>query len=150
MLSLKAEIKQLTEIDDIYKTILSFDKDIVPSLSERGLDLKEYAKKLFEFAIVYAHCCDNQECGYVAFYANDTDHKTAYLAQIAVKKQFCKHGIGHALLKVAMETSIEKGMKTMDLEVFKSNQTAIELYISQGFTLCSDTTGAFFYMHKEL
>lgn len=147
---MNAVINRLTDVDEIYKTIQLFDSDIVPAMSERGLNLKEYAQRLFNFAIVYRLIYENQENGFVVFYANDTVNKTAYLAQIAVKPQVVNKGFGYMLLKVAMETSLEEGMKLMKLEVYKQNHTAIAFYKRQGFTFCKDESDEFCYMQKEL
>ena len=147
---MKPEIKQLTYLDDIYKVILSFNADIVPSMTERGLDLKDYAQKLCDHAIMFTLWQDSQECGFVTFYANDTLTETAYLAQIAVKPKFCNQGLGYILLKLAMETAKEKGMKQMKLEVYNLNQTAISFYIKHGFTISLVGPGEFSYMQKVL
>ena len=147
---MKAMIKQLTKLDEIYKTILYFDSDFVPSLTERGLNLKDYARKLYEYAYVYTLNEKDTETAFVAFYANDFVHHTAYLAQIAVKPQFCNQGYGYALLKLAMEIAKEKNMNLMKLEVCNQNQTAIEFYKRQGFIYYCDTSDTFCYMQKEL
>lgn len=147
---MKPEIKQLTQLDDIYKVILSFNEDIVPSMSERGLDLKDYAQKLCDYAIVYTLWQDDQVCGFVTFYANDRLNETAYLAQIAVKPKFYNQGMGHKLLNLAMETATEKGMKEMKLEVYNRNQAAISFYEKQGFTISRVGPGEFSYMQKVL
>lgn len=146
---MKPVIKQLTQLDDIYKTLLLFDADFVPSLSERGLDLKAYAQKLFEFAMVYTLCYENLESGFVAFYANDTVNRTAYLAQIAVKSQFINRGFGYILLLLTIKTSKEKGMETMKLEVDKHNHSAISFYVRNGFSFCDDVPDAFNYMMQK-
>lgn len=150
VLYMKPVIMELSELNEVYKTIHSFDSEFVPTLSERGLDLKAYAQKLYEFALVYTLNIDNTESGFVAFYANDLNQKTAYLAQIAVKSHAIKRGFGYLLLKHAMETSKREGMKNMKLEVYSHNYTAIEFYKKNGFTFCENPSGEFCYMHREL
>ncbi len=147
---MKPVIKQLSAFDDVYKTIRLFDSDFVPSLSERGLDLKAYAQKLHKFAMVYTLNIENAESGFVAFYANDLGQKTAYLAQIAVKTHALKHGFGYLLLNHAMEVSKQEGMKRIKLEVYVHNHIAIEFYKKNGFDFCDDALGKFSYMHREL
>lgn len=44
-------------------------------------------------------------------------------------------GIGHALLKAALEHARSIGLEQVELEVFSSNQTAIRLYERCGFIL---------------
>jgi len=44
-------------------------------------------------------------------------------------------GIGHALLKAALEQARSIGLEQVELEVFSSNQTAIRLYERCGFVL---------------
>lgn len=147
---MKPEIKQPTQLDDIYKVILSFNEEIVPSMSERGLDLKDYAQKLCDYAIMFTLWHDNQVCGFVTFYANDTLTETAYLAQIAVNSKYCNQGMGDTLLKLAMETAKEKGMKQMKLEVYNLNQAAISFYDRHGFTRCDGDSDMFSYMCRAL
>ena len=147
---MKPEIRQLTHLDDIYKVILSFNADIVPSMTERGLDLKDYAQKLCDYAITYTLWQDDQACGFVTFYANDTLTETAYLAQIAVKQKYCNQGLGYTLLKLAMETAKYKGMKEMKLEVYNLNHTAISFYKRYGFVECDGDSDKFMYMCRML
>lgn len=146
----KPVIKQLTSVVDIYKTIVLFDSDFVPSLTERGLDLNEYAQILYELAEVYSLYYENIESGFVAFYANDTVHQMAYLTQIAVKSQFINRGFGYTLLKMAIDISREKGMKTMKLEVYNHNHSAIAFYKRNGFTNSNCESNEFCHMQRDL
>lgn len=57
----------------------------------------------------------------------------AHIMNIAVKKEFRKKGIGKLMMRKMLYTASQKKVKTLTLEVRKSNTAAIRLYESVGF-----------------
>lgn len=64
-----------------------------------------------------------------------------YIANIAVKGEHRRRGVGRALLLYAVKRAEERGCRFISLEVRKSNSAARELYLSEGFTLCGERRG---------
>jgi ribosomal-protein-alanine N-acetyltransferase len=57
----------------------------------------------------------------------------AHLINIAVGREFRRHGLGEALLVHALERARTQGGESIHLEVRESNATAIALYRKHGF-----------------
>ncbi len=118
----------------------------MPSLSERLIDLKEYALKLKAFANVYV-IQDSGIKGFVAFYSNDVRYQYAYLAQIAINPNAQNLGLGTILLNKCIAKSKECDMQKLRLEVYKSNAQAIGFYERHGFKLeCDMNESLLMYM----
>ena len=64
-----------------------------------------------------------------------------HLANIAVKPEMRRKGIGRALLRKAIALAREKGKKLLSLEVRKSNIAARKLYESEGFRVLRTIRG---------
>lgn len=56
------------------------------------------------------------------------------ITNVSVSKEARGKGAGRALVKEMLKRTEEKGVRTLFLEVRKSNQVAINLYKSEGFT----------------
>lgn len=57
----------------------------------------------------------------------------SHLLNLCVKPDQQRRGIGRALLRLLMQKSEQSGVDMMLLEVRRSNQSAMELYQSEGF-----------------
>jgi ribosomal protein S18 acetylase RimI-like enzyme len=97
-------------------------------------NLSEYARKLAERAVFIVAEDNFRVVGFTAMYANDSISEQAYLAGIAVSKEYLGQKIGKLLLGICEKTAKENGMKTMKLEVDKINEHAIEFYKKNGFS----------------
>ena len=62
----------------------------------------------------------------------------AELQNIAVDKEHQHQGVGKAMLMEARQQLLQAGTKRMFLEVRKSNQAALALYYSVGFSLLAE------------
>lgn len=57
----------------------------------------------------------------------------AYITNIAVFAEHRGRGVGRALLRSACDGALNRGCEFITLEVRRSNEAAISLYISEGF-----------------
>lgn len=73
---------------------------------------------------------NNDAVGYISF-SSVLDE--AELLKIVIKKNYRRKGIGKLLLKEAIQYLKARGLKTVFLEVRKSNCAAIVLYENMGF-----------------
>ncbi len=102
-----------------------------PPLSERGVDLGLYARKLLEHGIVaMVPRGEGQIGGIVGFYANDHERRVAYLSVVVVDGDAQGKGVGTQLIRHALATAAQRGMQRMRLEV-----------------QCHDTRVQAFYQH---
>jgi ribosomal-protein-alanine N-acetyltransferase len=81
--------------------------------------------------IPVAEAPDGSLVGYAVFWwAADQGE----LANLAVLESYQRRGIGSALLNLVMDRAREEGLVKLFLEVRRSNERALELYRSRGFT----------------
>jgi ribosomal-protein-alanine N-acetyltransferase len=81
--------------------------------------------------IPVAEALDGSIVGYaVLWWAADQGE----LANLAVLEGFQRQGIGSALLHLVLERAREEGLAKLFLEVRRSNERAVDLYRSRGFT----------------
>jgi len=127
-------IETITDCDKIEQVLLMFDNSFPRPLSERLGNLRNYAIKLAESAVVDTVTFENKIAGFSAYYCNDTSGKQAFLTQIAVAGSYRGMSIGNILLETCIETSRQKGMERLILEVDDDNVAALKLYAKYGFT----------------
>jgi ribosomal protein S18 acetylase RimI-like enzyme len=144
------QIMQIENINEIRKVVHDFDKVFIPSLSERIIDLNEYAEKLCKNAMVFIAVEENDFIGFIAFYANDKDDNVAYLTQIGVSEKSQNRSVGKNLLDLCIKISKNKGMASIKLEVFNYNIKAIKFYQKHGFYFSGNASSQSIYMMKKL
>lgn len=125
-------IYSVTDENMILNYILKF-KHIFPRLESRINDFTEFSKKLCENAHVYVCMCDNESCGFLAFYANDIVNKIGFITLIGLLDEYRGKHLGQRLLDYCQLVSITCGMESLRLEVDLSNTTAISFYEKNGF-----------------
>lgn len=69
------------------------------------------------------------------------DEDTLHLVNIAVKADFRRKGIAKSLLRKLYKTALQSKIEYISLEVRRSNLTAIDFYISEGFLLVDERIG---------
>ena len=74
---------------------------------------------------------DNQVAGYCGLYLTEDE---GYINQVAVDPALQGCGIGRKMLAFLLQEAARRGMKACTLEVRKSNERALALYKSLGFT----------------
>jgi len=95
-----------------------FPEPYIRSLAESGSD---------SFLVAIE---ENKAVGYVSALIHGKD---AHVASIAVLKDYRRRGIGRALMYYLIKSLKLRNIKTISLEVRKSNTSAIRFYESLGF-----------------
>lgn len=62
----------------------------------------------------------------------------AYIANVAVRSDYRRLGIGEKLLETAQNNAFERGCEFISLEVRKSNASAVALYTKQGYNIVGE------------
>lgn len=68
---------------------------------------------------------------------------------IAIKREYQNHKLGHHILKELIKNGQKKGLKSFTLEVRESNKNAIHLYENLGFTSMGKRTGFYDYPKED-
>jgi len=108
------------------------DGEYVPPLSSY-INIDEYASKLVKRAEVWIASTELEDVGVVAFYANNSATKEAFISTIGVIPSFRGKGLGLKLIEKAAQIAKDRGMLYLALEVSGDNVSAINLYARCGF-----------------
>lgn len=141
-------MKILNDLKDIESILVDF-KNILPSLRNGRVDIKDFSEKLHQYACVFVFEDNDVVKGFAAFYANDLSQKIAFLSMIAVKEEYRREHVGSKMLKFAELEARSKGMHFLKLEVSRSNLGAIRFYDNHGYSVCEENSTSY-YMVKEL
>lgn len=119
------------------------DSDFVRKLSVRVI-LPHYAQKLSEGSKQLC-ASDNYERiqGILAYYKNCEENRI-FISHFGVSKTQQGQGIGRRLLESLIEDN--QGL-TLELEVERTNQKAISLYLAEGFEILSETN-TYLYLRR--
>ena len=136
----KVNIGQLYLSEDIFSAMYNCRNDIYDPMFRNQDSLEQLAKKYSENAHVAVVKVENNIAGYVAFYCNDMESKTAYISMIVVKSEYQGLHLGGKLLDYVVSISKEKGMCKIKLEVAKENKKATGFYIHKGFVFKNEAS----------
>lgn len=146
----KLFFKNLKSEKEIFQLLLYFNDSFNPSLTERGIDLEAYSKKLSVSSICIGAYYSNECVGFTSFYANDFENLVSYLTLILVDDKYSGKKIGQLLLDKFFEVPIDRKMKKAKLKVYEDNLTAINFYKKNGFEFSEKSLNDFLYMIKNL
>ena len=144
---------QLIEVFDnntVEGAVVQLENELVPSLTERGVDLHQYAAKLSTYGKVWCHYDMGKPVSIIAGYFNDKTFQDAYLSILAVEKGYQNKKLASSLLAEFEDYAIRKGMGRVKLEVRKHNIAAQSLYRKFGYEVVGEASETSIYMRKEL
>jgi len=122
---------RLTE-EEIFKYLTENENIFCPSLSSRK-HIKDYSKKLHEYAVHFCAFEKGQLVGLVASYFNNNIEKTGFISSVSVIKDYQGAGYATALLMLVINYGIQKNFNSIKLEVKIENVTAIHIFRKTGF-----------------
>ena len=144
---------RLTEIhdkDDILNAIMRLEGCLSPSLSQREVDLQQYAEKLYRHGRVWCYLDHGQPVAMIAGYFNDSKGRTAYITILAVDEKHRGLHLASSLLCELEEFALASGMDKVKLEVRKNNHVARKLYTKFGYGIFGDASDTSCHMIKYL
>lgn len=144
---------QLREVSDnnaVEEAVERLEMMLVPSLSERDVNLAQYAEKLCIHGRVWCHYDMGKPVSIIAGYFNDMTFQTAYLSMLAVAKEYQGKKLASSLLSEFEDYAIQNGMAYVKLEVRKHNTAAQNLYRKSGYEIIDEASETSLYMRKKL
>lgn len=137
------EISKISTLQEIRSVVLQCADDLFDQNVNEESKLNALADKFARFAEV-AVAQENDTClGYVAYYCNNQETKTAYISIIVIKKEYQGKGVGSLLYNSVISVLKQKGFTTLKLEVAKQNTTALSFYSKKGFNVIEDRSSSF-------
>lgn len=152
-LYLTPDVRIVYEPDEteVYRAVSEMESLLVPSLVQRGVDIKGYTQKLAKLGKTWLVIDSHEKiCGILAAYLNDEVNHVAYLSFLAVAPECRGMHYAEMLLQTAEKEAGTCGMEKFKLEVRKDNSNAIGFYCSQGYEVVEEATKDSYYMSKML
>ncbi|MFQ7469748.1 GNAT family N-acetyltransferase [Amedibacillus dolichus] len=144
-------IERLTKVEDVMKNLSHFEQWLKPSLLERNIDIRDYARKLCLNGIVLvSENEENSSTGLLGAYMNNQETKTAYLSFLSVNPNFRGQHIGESLMHQVEKLAVESGMNSLVLEVRKFNYNGIAFYKHLGYDILDEASESSYHMNKKL
>ena len=134
----------------IQEALVALEGNLIPSLSERNVDLIALAKKFSKYGIVWCHYDCGKPVSILAAYCNDEKEYTAYITILAVNEEYRCKKFGTSLITEYELYAQECGMKKSKLEVRKNNSKAQSFYKKHGYQIIGDASETSYYMEKTL
>lgn len=132
--------------DEIHNHLLACSASFSPPLGDR-VDLREYARKLFERSVTFEAWWGNSLIGLVAAYLDRGSSDLAYITNVSVAGEFRGMGIAKALMERCVHRAEKEGFRGINLEVSKESTHAVQLYEAFGFRESKSDGGS---LHMQL
>ena len=115
--------------DDLFD-VVTLEEELFSS----SWSLSEFTYELLENDFSFNFVLENDSCliGYVGVWLM---YEQAQITTIGVSPHYQRQGYGRLLMNTMIDLAIQHGCETMSLEVRVSNEKAIALYQSLGFTI---------------
>lgn len=122
--------------EQIASHLLCCDSDFLPLLSDRVV-INDYAEKLEKYATRFEAWSGSLLIGLVAIYCNDEKKFLAHITNVSLLSTWRRCGIAQNLIGQCIQHAKIKNMRNINLSVGVSNYSAIDLYLKNGFSICS-------------
>lgn len=124
------------DIDKICIFLALINNEYNPPLDTK-VELRQYAEKILNNAILLVEMIDENVVGMVVLYCNDENTKKAYIPLVGVLPTYQHRGIASRLMKGAIAFVREQGYKLIGIH--SNNMVAVHLYSKLGFTVKDDS-----------
>lgn len=121
------------DLETIHTYLLRRNKDFTPSLSDK-LDIYDFASKMYKHANIYTVHENDKVIGLAGCYANDFTTLQAYITNFSIHPNYYGSGLAEELIDYCQEDLVQKGFRSIKLEVNNKNSRAINFYEKMGFS----------------
>lgn len=142
-------VQSITDFKQILYLLNQFDCVFI-HMHEKVDDYSVYAQKLAEKALVYRVLTNDETCGFIVMYANDTKESVAFVALFGLLPEWQGKKLGKEMMEFCCTKAKSLGMKKIRLEVDLDNHKAIAFYMRVGFIPNGICSPASVYMEKTL
>ena len=127
-------IRQLI-LEDIHKFLIEMNNEYTPHLSMK-VDLRHYAEKIYDNAVLFAEECNLGIVGMVVLYCNDENNERGYIPLVGVLPAYQRQGIAKKLMQEALSYAKSRRFKVVGIH--SNNPIAIEAYCKIGFNIVEE------------
>ncbi|AZE60101.1 MULTISPECIES: GNAT family N-acetyltransferase [Pseudomonas fluorescens group] len=125
------------------RSLIFAEQSLQSGMLVRGVSVEEYVQKIQEHAEFLAHYAAQNCLGFVSFYCNDFESKRGYITMVLISESGRGKGVAKQLIFGVLSIMRSRGYRTCDLEVFRSNYSAYNLYIKCGFRIVRESEESF-------
>lgn len=115
---------EASDEENVEEAVVRLEDRLVPSLTDRKLNISQYFEKLAKYGKVWLHYDMGKPISIIAGYFNDKTIRTAYLSILAVAEEYQGKRLASSLLFEFENYAIKSGMNYVKLEVRKYNFAA--------------------------
>ena len=138
-----SELTSMTDGEQAKRYIQQFEQYLSPTLTDKNIDMAQYAKKLFTYGKIIAY----QEKGIIGYYL-DQKEKKCFISILSVTPEYQSQGIGGYLIKQAESDAKKNQLTCIQLAVEKENSGGIRFYERHGFSYLNETNSQYLYIKK--
>ena len=122
---------------EVLSMLKACNNSFSPPLSDNiPYTLEEYANKLSTYATFVLVKDNGESIGFLAYYTN-IESAFVYIPQLWVSDIHQRKGVGAKMLEILID-NISTEIKSVRLEVRKSNDKAVSFYYKMGFSVIND------------
>ena len=135
--------------EEIYQHLVNCNETFFPPLSEY-VDLKLYSGKLKSFATNLELWNNEVLVGLISFYVeNKEPNFSFFVSNVSVLPEYQGLGVFNFLFGKLLVKAKMMDIKFIDLEVKKTNQKALSLYLKKGFIQKKEKEDGVLYLRKN-
>lgn len=128
----------VSSAEALYNYLVGVADLFVPNLLERVDNLREYAGRIKEKAVIIEAWDKDYLAGMLAVYLNDFESKVGFISIISVTKECQRKGIAKALLSNAVKMGRENNFEKIRLEASKKDKRSIAFYKANQFVISGE------------
>lgn len=128
---IRIKYNTVSEIE-LYRYLTSVAPSFTPRL-DKIVDIKEYAKKIYDNALIIESWEEDILVGIIACYANNNVTKEAFITSVSVSKEYQGRGISKMMFNHLYDILRSKQFHEVTLEVSPNNNRALALYKAEKF-----------------
>lgn len=118
--------------DTIFEHLTLCSSSFNPPL-ETYVDIKNYARKILNFATIFEAIHEGKLVGLAAAYFNNHESKTSFLTNLSLLENYQGKSIASKLMREVFFYGRENGFTRIDLKAKIANQHAVSFYKKLGF-----------------
>jgi ribosomal protein S18 acetylase RimI-like enzyme len=123
--------------EEIYSCIAECSDNFSSPLGSR-VNLKDYSSKIARDTITFEAWAGTKLVGLIAAYFNDPKNHAGYITNVCTAPDFLGKGIASTLMDMCIQYAQKNDFNEIKLEVFKSSNSAINLYKKYHFEIVGD------------
>ncbi len=140
-------IREVFDFGEVVEIIESYNELEYVHFKGGKEEISSFAKKQLEYGHVLVAFQNDEVVGYLCFYCNDMESRTAFISAIVVGGEgLVKGRVFFGLTEAAVKIGVKAGMTSLRIGVDKDNTYARKVYEKMGFKYTGEENGNDIFM----